>query len=499
MTTFADHDAAWKHLTAHHEQATVLAGVSGLLHWDQQVNMPPAAAASRSAQIAQLASLLHERMTDATYGEALAALADTDDDFRQAAVAHQQREYDRNTRLPASLVDQLARAQADGFEAWMAARKAKDFSLFAPALRNLLDLLKAKAKAIDPDRHPYDVLLDEFDLGTSIATLKPMFARLREGLTELVEATRDADPVPAIDVEVPIDVQKRLHERIIAALGYDLQAGRLDFAEHPFSIGLAQGDVRITTHLYDNDLLHGLSGTVHEAGHAMYEQGLPREAWSGTGLASAASYGLHESQSRFWENTIGASLPFFRWLQGLLADEGVSIDAEAMYRAANRIQPGLIRIAADEVTYNLHIIVRFELELALFDGTLDVDDLPAAWDDAMERLLGVRPPDHTVGVLQDVHWSGGAFAYFPSYTLGNLYAASLGAAMQAELPNLWKDVEQGEFASILDWLRDRVHQHGSRYLAPEIVRRAVGERDAVDDLLNSLWARHGALYGVTRG
>lgn len=491
-------DTAWNHVTTHVNELQTLAGVHGLLQWDQQVNMPPAAAGLRAQQNALMAGLVHARLTAPAFGDALTALLPSSDPVRKASAAHLKRDYDRNTKLSADLVDRLARAQANGFQAWMAARQADDFQVFVPALTELVELSQAKAAAIDASRPAYDVLLDEFDYGTSTATLVPMFARLRDGLTELVRATQDAPPVPRIDQHVPVNIQKRLHETVISALGYDLSAGRLDMAQHPFSIGLGRGDVRITTHLYDNDLLSGLGGTVHEAGHAMYEQGLPHETLSGTGLNTAASYGLHESQSRFWENTIGGSLPFFQWFSGQLAHEDIHVSAEALYRASNRIEPGLIRISGDEVTYNLHILLRFELEVALFNGSLAVNDIPDAWNAGMQTLLGQSPSSDVTGALQDVHWSSGAFGYFPSYTLGNLYAASIGVALQDALPDLWQQVGRGEFGCVLSWLRTHIHSQGSLLSAPQIVQQAVGERDSVEDLLNHLWSRHGTLYGVRR-
>ncbi|MGK0347928.1 MAG: carboxypeptidase Taq [Myxococcota bacterium] len=491
-------DTAWKHLTTHITELQTLASVHGLLQWDQQVNMPPAAAGLRANQNALMAGLVHKRRTDPAYGDALNALLGSTDPVRKASVTHLKRDYDRNTKLSTDLVARLGRAQANGFQSWMAAREADDFAMFVPELTELVALSQEKAAAIDSERPAYDVLLDEFDYGTSTATLVPMFTRLRDGLTELVQATRDAPAVPPIDLHVPVGIQKRLHETVIAALGYDLSAGRLDTAQHPFSIGLGRGDVRITTHIYENDLLNGLGGTVHEAGHAMYEQGLPHDTLTGTGLNVAASYGLHESQSRFWENTIGGSLPFFQWFSKHLAAEDIAVTADALYRASNRIEPGLIRISADEVTYNLHILLRFELEMALFDGSLAVKDIPDAWNAGMQKQLGQTPSSDVVGALQDVHWSGGAFGYFPSYTLGNLYAASLAVAMEEAVPDMWEQVAKGEFSHILAWLRSHVHQQGSQMSAPDIVRQAVGDRDPVEDLLSHLWSRHGGLYGVTR-
>jgi carboxypeptidase Taq len=325
------------------------------------------------------------------------------------------------------------------------------------------------------------------------------FERLRTGLSALLRAIAARPPIPPRPVALDSARQVPLHKEITAALGYDYAAGRLDFAEHPFSISLGAGDVRITTHLHDDDLLGGLSGSVHEAGHAMYEQGLPRDK-VGSGIEGAASMGMHESQSRFWENWIGRSRPFLGWLAGRLAVSAPELhaDADALYREANRVSPGLIRIYADEVTYNLHIIVRFELELALFEGRLAVRDLPVAWREKYREYLGIEPKTDREGVLQDVHWSGAAFGYFPSYTLGNLYAASIARAVEAAVPDLWAGVAAGQFAPILGWLRENLHRHGHVWDAPELVRRAVGERDAVQDLLDHLWARHGALYGAAK-
>jgi carboxypeptidase Taq len=286
---------------------------------------------------------------------------------------------------------------------------------------------------------------------------------------------------------------------VAEALGYDFRGGRLDPAEHPFTSGHGPGDVRITTKIDPHDLLSGLGGTIHETGHALYEQGLPHE-WAGTTASRPASFGLHESQSRFWENTIGRSRAFCEWLAARVAHclPGVSVSGEALYRASNRVERGLIRTKADEVTYNLHIIIRFELELALFERTLTIADLPDAWNERYRSYLGVTPPDDAHGVLQDVHWSGASFGYFPSYTLGNLYSASLGAALEAEQPDVWQQVERGNFVPVLRFLRERVHSKGHLAEAPQIVREAAGERDHVDDLLAHLWNRHGRLYGVTR-
>jgi len=493
---------AWTELTAHLTELETLGGVSALLAWDQQTNMPPAAGASRGKQLALISRMQHERLTDPRVGAWLDTLEASKTELsplQAAGVRNLRMRYDRSVKLSSDLVERFARAESDGFTAWVQAKQNNDFAAFAPNLQLLLDLTLEKTQAIDSSRHPYDVLLDDFDPGMTVAQLKPLFARLRDGLVQLLDAIAAAEQLAPVDELFPVAGQRALHAEVMAALGYDLQSGRLDPAEHPFTIGIAPGDVRITTHYYEDDLLSGLGGTIHEAGHGMYEQGLP-VSFVGTGVRDAASLGLHESQSRFWENTIGRSQAFCNWLEAKVQhhfpDTGVT--SADLYRGSNRVEPGLIRVAADEVTYNLHIIVRFELELGLLEGTIAVADLPDAWNARYQEYLGVRPPTDAKGVLQDVHWSGGAFGYFPSYTLGNLYAASLGNSMIKAIPDLWARVERGDFAPVLAWLREHVHSKAHLQDAPLIVADAVGERDAVEDLLTYLWGRHGALYGLTR-
>lgn len=497
MTT----EAAWTELCGLVREIEALEGAQGLLEWDHQTMMPKNAAAGRGHQVAALAKVVHERITHPRIGQLLDVLDAADKDEVQAAgVRNLRRSWNRATRVTPDLVTRIAEAQTRAFTAWVTAKNTSDYATFAPHLESLLDLVRERAAAIDGSRHPYDVLLDEFDPGTTIATLRPMFTRLRHGLSEFRAAIDDHPRFSPYDLEFDVHAQRVVHNEVLRAMGFDFDAGRLDDAEHPFSIGLHPEDVRITTHIYPGDLLSSLSGTVHEGGHALYEQGLPLSL-RGTGNAHAASFGLHESQSRFWENTIGRSFPFCVWLAQRLNAHfpHCHADAETLYRAANRVEAGLIRIKADEVTYNLHIIVRFELELQLFEGKLAISDLPEAWNARYREYLGVTPPDAAMGVLQDVHWSSGAFGYFPSYTLGNIYAASFGATLQKQMPDMWQRVEEGAFLPIREWLRANVHAKASLRTAPEIVTDVCGDRDNVDDLLDYLWARHGKLYGVKRG
>lgn len=488
---------AWESLTTHMQRVERLSQIQALLHWDQQTQMPKHAAAGRGLQSAELAGVVHEMQTDPRVLQWIEAIEPGDDPVKSAAVRNLGRRVRRATALPAELVARRARLEAEGFTAWGAAKEADDFGLFAPVLTEIVEATKESAAAIDSERPAYDVLLEDYDPGTTQAMLTPMFARLREGLVELLGAVSDRpDPGP-LDAPVPTASQLAWHRSVVERLGYDFDAGGMQLAAHPFTIRLGTADVRITTRVSENDVLSGLGGSVHEAGHAMYEQGLP--TLPGTGVNQAASMGMHESQSRFWENTIGRSLPFFRWAAPLLAEHTPGApDADAMYIAANRIRPGLTRVEADEVTYNLHVIVRYELEQALFSGQLTVADLPDAWNERYQALLGLTPPSARQGVLQDVHWCGGAFGYFPSYTLGNLYAASLGVAVQQALPDLWQQVEKGDFSGVLEWLRNEVHRNGHLDDSPALMAKVVGARDHVADLLDYLWGRHGAVYGVSR-
>lgn len=489
---------SWSALVAHVRRIETLESVMGTLGWDEQTMMPPKGAALRGEQQALLSGLVHEAITDDRVGRWLAELEAETDPVKMACRRNLGRDFARERRVPAELVDRLARTKSEGFAAWLEAKREADFTKFAPVLRKLLDLSLRRAEAIDRARHPYEVALEEYDPGTTVDFLRRTFARLRDGLTPLLDAIASRPQLPALEGEFDPRGQALLQREVAEALGYDLAGGRFDTAEHPFTSGLGPGDVRITTRIEPRDLLGGLGAAIHETGHALYEQGRPH-AWDGTTVSRAASFGLHESQSRFWENYIGRSRSFSRWLAPRIGKHtGVPVEGEALYRASNRVARGLIRVRADEVTYNLHIVIRFELELALFERTLDVDDLPEAWNARYADYLGVTPPDAAQGVLQDVHWSGAAFGYFPSYTLGNLYAASLGRALLERQPDLWARVEAGDFAPILAFLRERVHAKGHLEEAPSIVRDAVGERDHVEDLLAYLWGRHGALYGVER-
>ena len=465
-------------------------GIMGTLHWDQQTQMPAAGAAERGAHQELLARLRHATLTSDELGQAIEGLLEADlDEVRGAGVRNVARVRGRAVRLPDELVGKLSALAATGFGAWMTAREGGSAQAYLDHLAVLVDLLRAKAEYIDPGSPAYDVLVDEYDPGVTGEALEALFARLGPELVRIVEAVGDRPEPPRRLFDVT--AQARLSRHVAQALGYDFGAGRLDVSEHPFTVGIGQGDVRITSRYSEDDLVGGLGGTTHETGHALYEQGLPRDQ-SGFGTCMPASVGVHESQSRFWENIVCRSHGFMEWLEPQLPDyfDGAALSADTLFVEANHIARTPIRVYADEVTYNLHIQVRVELELALVQGRLQPADLEEAWNERYRSLLGIVPETPVQGYLQDVHWATGAFGYFPSYTLGNLYSASLRAAMLEQSPTLFDGVARGEFGPILAWLRDNVHKPGGLRLGEAAVRHVVGDRDLVATFVDYLRERH---------
>jgi carboxypeptidase Taq len=365
-------------------------------------------------------------------------------------------------------------------------------------------LKREQADLIGHDGERYDALLDGFEPGMRTARVTPLFERLRAGLGPLLDGIRGASqppPPPFAGRSFPDAGQWAFTMRLLADIGFDLDAGRQDISTHPFSTMIALRDVRVTTRLYPHDPFAAVFSTIHEAGHGMYDQGLD-PAFEDLPIASPASLGAHESQSRLWENIVGRSRPFWEHytpvIRETLAPALDGTDLEAVVRHVNRVQPSLIRVDADEVTYNLHILIRFELELAVLRGELEVTELAEAWDDAYGRYLGVHAPDAADGVLQDTHWSEGLFGYFPTYTLGNLYAAMLWRTLAADLPDVDDQIRAGRFDGILGWLREHVHRHGYRWECEELMRRATGADLSEEPFLDYLWGKFGPLYGIDR-
>lgn len=482
-----------------------LAAAAALMAWDQETYMPTAGIAGRAAVLKTLSGLCHDLLVAPEVGDLLAGLAAAGDQLDaadQALVREVRRDRDRAVRVPGDLVRALAEARALAQPAWQRARRERCYAIFAPHLRTLLALRTEEAGALSDSSRPYDALLDEFEPGASQASLDPLFERLVDELTPLLRAV-GASPVHLDTAPIrrclPPEAQREFGLVVAAAMGFDLEAGRLDPAAHPFCTGIHSGDVRLTWRHQEDDLRPALFGIIHEAGHGLYEQGLPRDH-AGTPLGEACSLGVHESQSRLWENLVARSLPFWTaFLPRLTRAYPGPFDGSAageIFRAVNEVRPSLIRVEADELTYNLHVALRYGLEKELLSGGLGIDDLPAAWNDRMEELLGLRPPHDGDGVLQDIHWSMGAFGYFPTYTLGNLYAAQLYDAALAEIGPAEEWLAKGELTVLTTWLRDRIHRHGRRYPPAELIRLATGNAPSPEPFLRYARAKFGALYAL---
>jgi len=487
-------------LTAHLRRLQTLESAADLLGWDEQVNLPEGAAGQRAEQLAALAEIVHGVASAPRAGELLGRLAGEPGlgGDQRAVLRQAERDYRRATKLPPEFVRAKAAQSSAGYHAWTRARAADDFASYAPVLEKNLEFARREAAYLGRAEAPYDYMLDQFDPGLTAAAVDRLFGELKRELVPFVRAIA-ASPVrprPGLLRGFPVAGQREFLREVTAQLGFDYRRGRIDVSVHPFCSGSGD-DVRLTTRFSEDDPFDSLFGSVHEAGHGLYEQGLPA-AHRGTALGMNAGMAVHESQSRLWENQVARSRGFWRCqeprLRARFPAQTAAVGSEELYLAINAVAPTPIRVDADEVTYNLHIILRFELEKALFAGTLAVRDLPAAWTEAASRLLGLRPGSDREGVLQDVHWSGGAFGYFPSYCLGNMIAAQLWYRALALRPALEEDFARGDFSWLLAWLRENIHAHGRRHDALTLVKLATGEDLSPAPLLRYLRERYGALY-----
>ena len=489
----------------------LLMHIGAVLGWDQETYMPPKAVEERAEQLAYLQGLAHGKAVDPEIGGLLDSLGSTaanptgDSSLAPAERAYLRvlrRAYDQETKLPAELVTELARACSLGQAAWAEARAKSDFPSFAPHLEKIVALQRRKAECLDPAKKAYDVLLDLYEPGSDEASIAAVFGALRKDLVALLDKIRGRPQVEDSFLRRPCPAERQaaISEWLMDLLAYDRSRGRLDTVEHPFTTTLGSDDVRITTRYLPDYFASSLFSTAHEAGHALYEQGIaPGPDFARTSLADAASMAVHESQSRMWENMVCRSRAFWKAnygkLSGLAGPALEGVGADEFARAVNKVEPSLIRTEADEVTYGLHVILRFEIESALLSGRLAVRDLPGAWNDKMRELLGLVPPDDARGCLQDVHWSFGLFGYFPSYALGNLYAAQLWDAMAGVLGDLDARIEAGDLGSILGWLRTNVHAPGMTYLPSELVARVTGSALDPGRFVRYLGEKYSRVYG----
>jgi carboxypeptidase Taq len=454
---------------------------SALLGWDQQTKMPPGGAGVRAEQRATLDRLSHEALTSDEMGELLEELAPAEnsldyDSDEAALIRLVRRDWEKARRVPAELQAEMSRAASLAMPVWVKARQEADFSQFLPALQKNVELRRRYVECFDGYDEPYDVLLDDFEPGMKTAEVRAVFERLKEAQIPLVAEIRQDGERPVRGGPFPIERQKEFELKVIERFGYDHSEWRLDTAVHPFASSIAITDIRLTTRYFE-DNLDGLFGTMHETGHGLYEHGVAREL-ERTPLAHGTSLGFHESQSRLWENMVGRSLPFWRYvfpqLQATFPEAVGSATVDDWYRSVNWVEPSLIRVEADEVTYNLHIILRFELEQELLAGSIDLADLPEVWNQRMKEYLGVEPPNDADGVLQDMHWAVGLLGYFSTYALGNVISGQLWEKVTTEIPDLHDQFERGEFGALAEWLRENLWRHGRKYMPRELIEGITG-------------------------
>lgn len=497
--------AEYDSLCRHQRDVALLGSTAALLAWDQETGMPKGAGDVRAEQLSLLAKLQHERATDPRVGDWLAACradARTQADPDQAAnVRGWQRDFDRATRLPATLVAELAEVESKAQQAWAEARSRNAFVRFRPWLERMVALQQQKADCLRvAGQSRWDALADLYEPGMCAADLRQLFGPLREKLVALRERLAGGRAVDDAFSRVAIDEPKQeaFVRAVVTAMGFDFQYGRIDRSAHPFCTRVG-ADVRLTTRFHRDRVLDALGSTMHEGGHGLYEQGLEPERF-GTPLGEAVSLGIHESQSRLWENHVGRSAAFWQWCWPIAQRHLGSVcdgqDAASVFAAANVVRPSLIRVEADEATYDLHVMVRFELEQQLLAGELGVANLPGAWNRLYREFLGVDVPDDRNGCLQDVHWSCGLFGYFPTYTLGNLYAAQFAAAADQALGGLAELLRRGQFATLREWLRRQIHRHGRRHDPAELCRLVTGAPLSPAPFLAHLERKLGAVYGV---
>lgn len=483
-----------------------LNAVQGLLGWDQQTYMPKGGNEARGNQLATIGKISHQKFTSDEIGTLLGDLeqefegADPEsDDLRLLKLTRH--EYDRATRVPSDFVAEFAVVTSKAFEAWVEAKKESDFSIFQPHLEKVMELNQRYVTFFPPADHPYDVLLDQFERGMKTADVKAIFEVLRPQQVELLKAIAEK---PLVDdaflhVEYVEKVMWDFSEVIATKFGYDWDRGRQDLAAHPFTTEFSINDVRITTRFEEDNPTNMLFSTMHEVGHGLYELG-SKQDYERTPLAGGASLAVHESQSRMWENLVGRSLPFWEHFypefKKLFPSQVGNIDLETFYNGINKVEPSLIRVNADEATYNMHIMLRLELEINMVEGAIDVKDLPEIWNAKMEEYLGITPPNDAKGVLQDVHWSGGMLGYFSTYALGNLISVQLWEKITADIPDLSEQFRKGEFGALLEWLRENIHVHGSKYEPQELVQRVTGSKIDSAPYVRYLKQKYSDIYNL---
>ena len=496
---------AYEKLVTRLKKTALLSSCSAVLEWDEQTYLPPAGAEHRANQLALMAGITHEQATNPEIGNLLEELEDNsdfgEDSLEQANIREARHEYNRVTKLPRRLVEELSRVATLSHHAWVDARKTNQFQDFLPWLEQMIDLKREEAAAIGYEgNQAYDALLDGYEPGATSELIEQAFVPLRNELVALVSAIKDSGITPDISIltrTYPVAKQREFSMAAAEKIGFDFNAGRLDIAAHPFCSGFGPGDCRLTTRYDAHHFPGAFFGTLHEAGHGIYEQGLNPDHY-GTPAGSFTSLGIHESQSRMWENLVGRSRAFWNHFyqpaQTLFPEALANVDQEDFYRAINDVRPSFIRVEADEVTYNLHIMLRFELEKALISGALKPADLEAAWNEKFSEYFGLTPDTPANGCLQDVHWSAGLIGYFPTYALGNMYAAQFFNAAEKELGDLNELIAKGEFTPLKEWLNQKIHKQGKLFRANRLIEVVTGETLSHEPLIGQLQNKYRELY-----
>lgn len=485
------------------QKAADLQYSSAVLGWDQEVYMPPKGAPFRGRQLATLASLAHEMVTAPTYGSLLESLSKTAglDEKQKSNVALSEEDYDKNKKLSAAFVEELTQQTSASYNAWIKARRENNFAIYAPELKKMIALKRKQAEMYGYKAHPYDALLDEYEKGATVEMLDKVFETVKAQLPALLDKIKTAPQVSNefFHKHYPRQQQWDFSMDVLRKMDYDMEAGRQDISEHPFTTSFAATDVRVTTRVDEDNFASLLWSSIHEGGHALYEQGLPEDEY-GMPLGSAASLAVHESQSRLWENCMGRSYNFWVYfypkLQEYFSQQLGSVTLQEFFKGMNKVQSSLIRTEADEVTYHFHVLIRYEIEKKLIEGTLQAEELPAEWNNMYEKYLGVRPADDKTGVLQDVHWCHGSFGYFPTYSLGSFYAAQYFEQAHQDISGLDEQIKNGDYSQLLAWLRKNIHQYGRQYTSEELCNRITGRGLDFSSFMHYVQDKFAQVYGI---
>ncbi len=478
--------------------------VLALLQWDKEVKMPPKGARFRAQQLSTLSGMLHELSTSDALGDLLENLYAnkqnlSHEEFKNVEISRD--EYLKSKKYSVEFVKHRSKVVSLAFQSWMNARKANDFSLFKDSLTEIVKITREEAKILGYTDHPYNPLIDRYEKGMTVSVLDKLFADVRQ---QLVDFSKQLNTRPQIDNDFlkkhyPKDKQWQYGLALLKDIGYDFEAGRQDISEHPFSVNFSPEDVRVTTRIDENDFANMTWSTIHEAGHAMYEQGLPVEYY-GLPRGNYISLGIHESQSRLWENNVGRSLAFWKpryaGLQSIFPDNLNKVSLEHFYKGMNKVVPNFIRTESDELNYHFHVLIRYEIEKGLVEGSLEVEGLDKVWNEKYKEYMGVDVPDDNNGILQDIHWSHGSMGYFPTYSLGSFYAAQFFQQAEKDIPNLTQHIENGNTQPLLDWLRTNVHQYGQLYTAEELCAKITGEPLNFKYFMDYAKKKYGAIYGL---